>query len=55
MTDYETGFEDALHPCLPELEKSEAIKEAISRIEYLLGLVMKHRFDRIKRMLGAMK
>jgi len=59
MADYETGFEDALQLCLAELRKlepmSEVIRKAISRLEYILGLVMEHKFDRIKQMLGAIK
>jgi hypothetical protein len=30
-------------------------EDAVSRIEYLLGLLMEHNFDRIKQMLGASK
>jgi len=59
MADYEAGFEDAMQLCIAELEKSpimtEAIREAIGRLKYILGLVMEHKFDRIKQMLGALK
>jgi len=55
MSNYEEGFEDAVQLCLTELKKSNRKKEAVSRLEYILGLVMEHKFDRIKQMLGVLK
>ncbi len=55
MPSYEEGFEDALQLCHTELKKSNCKKDALSKVEYLLGLVMEHKFDRIKQMLGAIK
>ena len=55
MADYEEGFEAALQLCHSELKKSSTKKDALSRLEYLIGLVMEHKFDRIKQMLGAIK
>ena len=55
MSNYEEGFEDALQLFHTELKKSSSKKDALSRLEYLIGLVMEHKFDRIKQMLGAIK
>ena len=55
MSNYEEGFEDALQLCHVEIKKSKRKKDALSRVEYLIGLVMEHKFDRIKQMLGALK
>ena len=55
MSDFEEGFESAVQLCHSELKKSNSKKDALSRVEYILGLVMEHKFDRIKQMLGAIK
>jgi len=55
MSNYEEGFEDALQLCHTELKSSSSKKDALTRLEYLIGLVMEHKFDRIKQMLGALK
>jgi len=55
MSNYEEGFEDALQLCHTEIKKSGNKKDALRRVEYLIGLVMEHKFDRIKQMLGAIK
>jgi len=50
---YNDGFEDALELCLKEVTKAKVIDEAIRQIKYILGLVKEDKFDRIKKMLGA--
>jgi len=55
MPNFEEGFEAALQLCHSEIKKSNNKKDALSRVEYLIGLVMEHKFDRIKQMLGALK
>jgi len=55
MSNYEEGFESALQLCHSEIKKSNTKKDALHRVEYLIGLVMEHKFDRIKQMLGAIK
>ena len=55
MASYEEGFEDALQLCHTEIKKSNNKRDALCRLEYLIGLVMEHKFDRIKQMLGALK
>lgn len=52
---YQEGFEDSLELCLDEVKGSNNKEEAIQRIQYLLGLVKEHKFDRIKQMIGALK
>jgi len=55
LANFEEGFEAALQLCYSELQKSNSKKDALGRLEYLIGLVMEHKFDRIKQMLGAIK
>jgi len=55
MSNFEEGFEAALQLCHSELKKSNSKKDALSKLEYLIGLVMEHKFDRIRQMLGALK
>lgn len=38
-----------------EVKKSKSKKAALDRIQYFLGLVKEHKFDRIKEMIGALK
>jgi hypothetical protein len=55
MMSYQEGFEDSLELCLVEVKKSKTKKDALERIQYFLGLVKEHKFDRIKEMIGALK
>jgi len=55
MSNFEEGFEAALQLCHSELKKSNTKRDALSRVEYLIGLVLEHKFDRIRQMLGALK
>jgi hypothetical protein len=52
---YQEGFEDSLELCLLEVKKLKSKKDALERIQYLLGLVKERKFDRIKEMIGALK
>ena len=52
---YREGFEDSLELCLEEVDKSNGKQETLQRIRYLLGLVRERKFDRIKKMLSALK
>jgi hypothetical protein len=52
---YQEGFEDALELCLSEVKKSNTKKDALSRLNYLLGLIKEHKLDRVKQMIGALK
>jgi len=55
VSNFEEGFEAALQLCHSELKKSCSKRDALGRVEYLIGLVMEHKFDRIRQMLGALK
>jgi hypothetical protein len=52
---YQEGFEDSLELCLVEVRKSKTKRVALERIQYFLGLVKEHKFDRIKEAIGALK
>lgn len=52
---YQEGFEDSLELCLVEVKRSKTKKVALDRIQYFLGLVKEHKFDRIKEAIGALK
>jgi len=52
---YQEGFEDSLELCLVEVKKSKTKRLALDRIQYFLGLVKEHKFDRIKEAIGALK
>jgi hypothetical protein len=52
---YQEGFEDSLELCLLEVKKSKSKRDALGKIQYFLGLVKEHKFDRIKEMIGALK
>lgn len=52
---YQEGFEDSLELCFVEVKKTKSKKDALDRIQYFLGLVKEHKFDRIKEMIGALK
>jgi len=52
---YQEGFEDSLELCFIEVKKSKTKKDALEKIQYFLGLVKEHKFDRIKEMIGALK
>jgi hypothetical protein len=52
---YQEGFEDSLELCLIEVKKSKTKKAALGRLQYFLGLVKEHKFDRIKEAIGALK
>jgi len=51
---YEEGFEDAVELCMDEAERAPDKQGVLKRLEYILGLVKEHKFDRIKRMLGSL-
>ena len=40
---------------LVEVKKAKTKKDALDKIQYFLGLVKEHKFDRIKEMIGALK
>ncbi len=52
---YEEGFEDAVELCMDEAERAPDKQDVVKRLEYILGLVKEHKFDRIKRMLGSLR
>ena len=52
---YEEGFEDAIELCMDEAEKPPDKQYAVKRLEYILGLVKEHKFEKIKRMLGSLR
>lgn len=52
---YQEGFEDSLELCLSEVKKSTSKKDAVHRIQYLLGLIKEHKLDRVKQMIGVLK
>ncbi|GEM_PF-3371606 len=52
---YEKGFEDSLELSITEVKKSKTKKEAVERLQYMLGLIKERKLDKIKQMLGVIK
>jgi hypothetical protein len=55
FTSYQEGYEDSLEQRFVEVKKARTKKDALDEIQYFLGLVKEHKFNRIKEMIGALK